>query len=383
MSYPVKAVEAAMSTFKGETHHPAFPRLPLLVVSLLILLSAIYGGLVLMGWRWPSFSNQWLSFHGPLLVAGFLGILIGLERAVNLGRNWIYLGPIASALGAAWLLAGFQPAQAGKFLLTLASILWLIVTIVLTARRPVLYHVFLLMGSACWLSGNLLWLSYSWTASIPLWWACFLTLNFAAMRIEILRILHLEWKTKALFAVSAALAVSGALWTLNEPTLGTRISSAGLTLFGVWFLLCDSSQRKDAPPPQALFEATCLKTSYVWLIACGAIGLFWAPKESGPVYDAFLHTLFLGYIFCLSCAHVFRLNETIVRKPLRFRKTFWIQYWLLNLSLLLRILCDLIGWVGLARWAGLLNALAVLAFLLNWALGLRRGHRQKSRARAT
>ncbi|MBL8957988.1 MAG: hypothetical protein JNK82_44855, partial [Myxococcaceae bacterium] len=35
--------------------------------------------------------------HGPLMVSGFLGTVIALERAVASGRLWAYLGPLACA----------------------------------------------------------------------------------------------------------------------------------------------------------------------------------------------------------------------------------------------------------------------------------------------
>jgi len=62
--------------------------------------------------------------HGPLIVSGFLGTLIGLERAIALsafrlasrpdqssllttvGNSWTYLGPILTALGALVLIIG-------------------------------------------------------------------------------------------------------------------------------------------------------------------------------------------------------------------------------------------------------------------------------------
>jgi len=46
---------------------------------------------------------------------------------------------------------------------------------------------------------------------------------------------------------------------------------------------------------------------------------------------------------------------------------------LLHASLLLRVVGDLVGWWPGRQWGGLLNALAVLLFLLTLAWGLWRG----------
>ena len=82
-------------------------RFPLLAVSLLLLLAAIWAGMVRLGWRWPVLLPALPISHGPLMVSGFLGTLIGLERAVALGVRWAYLGPLATALGGIMLIFGW------------------------------------------------------------------------------------------------------------------------------------------------------------------------------------------------------------------------------------------------------------------------------------
>jgi len=62
-------------------------RLPLIALGVLVLLGAIGGGLARLGWPLPTTAGL-VAFHGPLMVAGFFGIVIGLERAVAVGRLW-------------------------------------------------------------------------------------------------------------------------------------------------------------------------------------------------------------------------------------------------------------------------------------------------------
>ena len=59
-----------------------------------------------MGWLLPIPNSQFVLVHGPLMVVGFLGTLIGLERAVALKRWWAYLIPISAALSALVALLG-------------------------------------------------------------------------------------------------------------------------------------------------------------------------------------------------------------------------------------------------------------------------------------
>ncbi len=58
--------------------------------------------------------------HGPLMVGGFLGTVIGLERAVALGKPWPYAAPLLTGIGAILLMGGWG-GPAGALLITLGS----------------------------------------------------------------------------------------------------------------------------------------------------------------------------------------------------------------------------------------------------------------------
>jgi hypothetical protein len=72
-----------------------------------VLIAALWAGLLRMGWQIPPLSPRLLIEHGPLMVSGFLGTLISLERAVVLsqlqqgqGRRVYFLVPLLAGLGA-------------------------------------------------------------------------------------------------------------------------------------------------------------------------------------------------------------------------------------------------------------------------------------------
>ena len=81
-------------------------RLPLMALGMAALLGALWGGLLRLGWELPALPSPVAAYHGPLMVAGFLGTVIGLERAVALGRPWAYTAPLCTGLGAIALIAG-------------------------------------------------------------------------------------------------------------------------------------------------------------------------------------------------------------------------------------------------------------------------------------
>ena len=63
-------------------------RLALVVLAGVALLAGMWAGLVRIGWSLPTLQPDLVSLHGPLMLGGFLGPVIGLERAVALGRAW-------------------------------------------------------------------------------------------------------------------------------------------------------------------------------------------------------------------------------------------------------------------------------------------------------
>lgn len=69
-------------------------RLPLLGLSIAILLLAIWAGWIRLSWPWPTLWPNLALIHGTLMVSGFLGTLVSLERAVALGARRMFLGPL-------------------------------------------------------------------------------------------------------------------------------------------------------------------------------------------------------------------------------------------------------------------------------------------------
>ena len=59
---------------------------PLALLAMVALLAGLWAGLLRMGWGLPSLHPNLAMAHGPLMVCGFLGTLIALERAVGLSQ---------------------------------------------------------------------------------------------------------------------------------------------------------------------------------------------------------------------------------------------------------------------------------------------------------
>src|SRR5579872_5618236 len=96
--------------------------------AILTLLFAVWGGLLRLQWSLPIPQANWISFHGPLMVSGFFGTIIGLARASVLKSKVGLLVPLATALGAWTLLLG-GPENWGALLFLAASLGYLLVSI--------------------------------------------------------------------------------------------------------------------------------------------------------------------------------------------------------------------------------------------------------------
>ena len=80
-------------------------RLPLLLLGALGLGAGLWAGLARLGVGSPLVTPL---AHGPLMVSGFLGTVISLERAVAARKQWAYLGPLSCGLGTLAFVLG-QP----------------------------------------------------------------------------------------------------------------------------------------------------------------------------------------------------------------------------------------------------------------------------------
>ena len=135
-------------------------RVPLLVVGMLSMACGMWLGLVRLGWNLPLPWQDQLIAHGPLMVCGFLGTLISLERAVGLRSPWGYAAPVLVAAGAVMLdlgpLGSFAP-----FLITAGSLVVVAIFVVVWRRQASLFIATMTIGALAWTAGNVQWLAAS------------------------------------------------------------------------------------------------------------------------------------------------------------------------------------------------------------------------------
>ncbi len=362
-------------------------RFPLLVAAILALTMGLWGGLTRMGWAWPAPTGAIIE-HGGIMVGGFLGTLLGLERAVALGRRWCYIGPAASAAGAILLIAGAPPIPAIALML-LASLVMLLDFYFILRRRAAMFTLVMATGAAAWVVGNALWLAGQPIEQLVFWWIGFLVLTIAGERLELSRLLPQSAQKCTGFAAAATLFLLGLAVTSFYSGLGEGLAGLGLVAVATWLAIYDVARRTVSGTGLTRFVAVCLLSGYLWLgvagILAAAYGAFlplihgepaaqWA-LGSGANYDATLHALFLGFVFAMIFGHAPIIFPAVLGVRIVYSRRFYIHLLVLQISVLGRIAGDLFSDWTLRRWSGLLSAFAIILFFSQTVFAIRRNDR--------
>lgn len=337
-----------------------FPILPLLGLGMVALLAALWSGLARIGWALPS-SPQLTLAHGGLIVNGFLGVLIPLERAVAQQRRWMLLPPLFSGVG--WVVWFFSP-LVGKLLFLFGSVGMVAILWVMFKRESQLHTATMLAGGLSWLLGNLLWLTGRALFEVVLFWIAFLVLTISGERLELNRVLRLSKRDQGLFKGVVGLLVVAALLSVFQHDWGARLSGVSYLLLFGWFLHRDIAFRNLRHPQRLTrFISISLASGFLWLGIGGFFFLVLGKTVAGPFYDAVLHSLFVGFVGSMIFGHAPIIFPALFGFTARFSKALYFPLALLHLSLILRLVGDFTLWAELRQWGGLFNVIAALVYL--------------------
>lgn len=358
-------------------------RFLVMAAALTSLLVAMAAGLARAGMGIPLLPEEAPLRHGPLMVSGFLGTLIAAERAAGLGRPWAWVAPVASAVGAALLLAGIA-AQAAFAAFAFAGFGLVAVFLEVLHLRPGPSAGALLAGAGAWLASSLHGLAGGATVELVPWWVAFLVLTIAGERLELGRFRATGLRAVAFFLPAAALVLLGAAIAVADRPAGIRVEGVGLLLLGGWLLRYDVALRTVWGEGQARYVATCLLSGFVWLALAGALFVAGASSfAAGPRYDAMLHALFLGFVVAMVFGHAPIVLPGVLGLRVPYRPRFYLQLALLHAGLGLRLAGDLAGADALRQAGTAANVAAVLLFVALTATTVLAGRRERPFGGAT
>ena len=336
-------------------------RIPLVALSMLTLLAALWAGVHRFGWPIPAIRPTLPMSHGPLMVAGFLGTLISLERAVALRQLWAYLAPLTAGIGSICLIAGHG--EIGAVLLTVGSLFLVTVFTSLLLRQREAFMQVMGAGAVALAIGNLLWMLGAAVPNIVHWWLGFLVLTIAGERLELSRMIMHAPRVQHMFTGIAIVFGAAIVISSFDLGVGVRLTGGALILMGLWLARYDVARHTIKMTGLTRYVAACLLAGYVWMIVGGVLMMFIGGQVAGPYYDAYLHAVFVGFVFSMIFGHAPIIFPSVLSLPLFYRPYFYLPLILLHAALIVRTTGNIMLAPALRMWGGLATAVAIVLFL--------------------
>lgn len=332
------------------------------------LLGAVGGGLVRLGTlpaqTFGPTGTQAIVGHGAVMMAGFFGALIALERVVALRRGlWV---PVLSALGG-WLAwgAGLWVAAQTLWIASALGLVWIYFwagshrTMSLPLAVEGSGALALLIGNIAFTSGQI--------EAARIAWSAFLVLTIAGERRELTRLVKLPaWGVQGFVVVWAATGAA-ALAALRWPNIATTTWWGATGALALWLLRFDVATRQWRARGWAGHTALCLVVGYVWLALAAVAGL--------AQQTVAWHLLWLGFVMAMVFGHAPILLPALA--GWRPEPTRWglLPLAVLGVSLALRAVATATGNDAGLALAGAGHALAFVLFGAVMVRAVRRGHR--------
>lgn len=353
-------------------------RLPFLFLAIICLGAGVLSGLVRAGVSVPLSLIAHPELHSLLMISGFFGTVIGLERAVAIRKRWAYLAPLLSALGGFVLLTNV-PQSLAALLFMLAGLCFVLATIRVVLLQPAIYTATLLTGAVLWLLGNIGWLiSGAPWVSIP-YGLSFLVMTIAGERLELTRFLPLRPLASAVFMVIALFMLGGTFIAGASDFDNNTLLGLSYGMLGLWLIRYDIARKTIHKSGITRFVAVCLLSGYGWLLIGGILST--NVLQLGAFQrDAAIHAIALGFIFAMVIGHAPIIFPAVVRLAIPFSAIFYIPLSLINLGVLLRLAAALVSEPALREIGAMINAIGILSFILCILLQVTRGRRQQRRS---
>lgn len=235
--------------------------------------------------------------HGAVMVGGFLGTLITLEKVIPLKKKGFFVVPVMSGLSILPLTNGMF--LTGVSLLLAASVVFVIIYVIYLSRQRALYLYTMLGGAVCWFVGNsLLLYERFFPAAFP-WWMGFLLFTIVGERLELSKFLPVSNRIRTVLLVFLLLVVAGLIIPFHQ--YGSYVAGIGMMGAAVWLMRFDMVGVSIRKSGLTRFIGYALMCGYCALML---EGVFLLALPNVPfAYDIIVHTFFLGFVFSMIFAH--------------------------------------------------------------------------------
>lgn len=372
MTAPVARSGTPAGTRSGSRPTPW--RLIVLAPAGLSLLAGLDAALLLLDLPAPVSADRLPDVHGMVLVLGFVGTLIALERAVALGARWGVAAPALLGAGSVLTLTA-APLRVGQLLLLAGALALVAVYVPLWRRQADEAVLVQALGAALAVGAAALWAGGVEMPVLLPWLVGFAVLTIAGERLELAR-LAMGPNAGAVLVLLAAGLAAGVVAALLVPRAGSIALGGVLAGLVAWLASHDVARRTVRSGGLPRYMAVCMLAGYAWAAVAAAVWLTAGGVVDGPGYDAVVHAVFLGFTISMVMAHALVILPVILGRPLTYHPVLYGPVALLHGSLVVRVwLGDGLGAPYAWRVGAVLNIVALLSFvaLAAWrSVGARR-----------
>lgn len=325
-----------------------------------LMLLGLNSGLLLMGVTMPIVNAP--DLHSTLLVFGFVGTLISLERAVALRAAWAYSAPVLLAAGSVLTLTGV-PVIAGKAVITAGLVMHALQYRAIWLRQPMTATAVQAAGAVTGIAAALAWCGgVPPNRLVPLL-AVFLILTIAGERLELARLASPGVRAERLLLILAVGLAVTVLLTLTMPVVAVPVAGILMLLMVAWLLRYDIVRGTIRQPGLPRFVAVCVYLGYGWLLVAGAGWLLGGARTEGVIYDATTHAIFLGFVITMIMAHAPLILPAVLQLNIPYHRALYVPVALLQVALLVRVVAgDAWGLPGALQAGGIGAVAAILLF---------------------
>ncbi len=306
---------------------------------------------------------QLASDHGPLMVFGFVGGAIGLERAVAVRTDWAWAGPAFHVLGAITLLAG-TPRLAPALFFALSFVVLGAVYVTIHLRQATLAIIVQAAGVIGGVCAAVLWgTGASFREVMPLA-VLYVVATIIGERIELARItIEGTPEESGITALVLVLAASAVVY-MAAPSVGFAFMGAILAVIAGLTARVDVARRLVRSRGLPRYSAACMLFGYGWLALAGIVWLSFGHGVSGYAYDVAVHAVFLGFVISMIFAHAPIIVTSVLRISLPYHAVLYVPMVLLHLSLAVRFVSDARSLAPGWQAGGVLGVVAVATFMV-------------------
>jgi hypothetical protein len=345
-------------------------RLPFVFMAMLSLIAGLTAGLQRIGWSLPV--EGVASSHGPIMIGGFIGTLITLEKIIPLKNKLLYILPVISA--ASVVFSFFGMAAYSTTCLLSASAGLSVVFLIYWVRERSLIYAMMFLGAACWLTGNISFaINNFYPIAVP-WWMAFVLLIISSERLELMKFLPVRQSQKLFF--SGILLFFLIACILSFHGAGNYFAAFSLVAAPIWLMRYDVVSINLKKDGLSKYVGISLLSGYTALLVCGILIPFLTTAPLG--YDALIHVFFIGFVFSMIFAHGPIILPGVLGIQVKpFHPVLYLWLALLQASWLLRTFSDIALEIQLRKYSGLISAIAIVGYFLSIATITIRSRRAK------